>query len=137
MSILSTATKSVSALYDFNDDPSNGAIGVVKMGPIIPAKSIIWGCYIFTQIGFNSAGLATVAFGLFDMDGSNTNNATALIAANAFGVYVPGTVQMNIPLANAFHVENGVEVQMSMTIGVAAITRGRVWVTCFYNEQTV
>lgn len=112
------AVRRVKAVYDFDAD--GGAAGDITLGENIPAGSIIRAVVANEITGLTSGGSATLTL---------KAGSTALTGATAFGdVPAPGEIAL---ASSATAIAVSAESELTLTIGTAALTAGKV---AFYVE---
>ena len=113
--------KHVKFTYDFTTD--GGAVSSITLGTM-PDNSVITGGHIDVELPVESAGSATVAFGI-------TGNTDAFVAATAKGTLAPDYVAAT---SNDLPLKMDGDTDVLATIAVAALTGGKVHLFVEYYE---
>lgn len=132
MSVIYSNFQCVTGLYDFASDPSAGAVGVVNLGVHIPKFSRIYGCWVTEKTNITSGGAATLSFGWLETGASApTSGATAFMAATAIASFVLNTPLRGVDLMAA-PLQLLISTDLTMSIGTAALTAGKLQVDIWY-----
>lgn len=131
MSRLTTQLISQAGQYNFADDPNAGAIGTTLLGVVIPRNAIV--TYFAVKCITAFVGAGTLSFG----HQSNTlppSPAEFVVATPAVAFLPNVPVQGVNLLATPFFAADFLTI--TMTIGGAPITAGRIEFFTWYNELT-
>lgn len=111
-----------SALYDFSVDA--GAIGVITFGRKLPAGAIVTDILTDVVTALTSGGLATVQIAAGSVN---------LTGAIAFGSITGTQKQTLASAATAIKIPVAADLELQMTIAVAALTAGKLRILVNYS----
>ena len=136
MSKIYSKIQSLAANYEVLSDPDEGAIGTVRLGIFIPKNAAIISSQVCMKSILVSAGdLATISFGYITIDKNDSNQSDV-------NVYFPATVISTINTAGVINelpvddqqLQLPYAVEVTMSIGVEALTEGELTVAITYIE---
>lgn len=119
-------TTVVKVTYDFS--VSGGAIGTINLSALnakIPSGAILRQCGVNVLTTVTSGGSATLAFGM--------NSSTDILAASAYTSFTSTAMIATNPTgATASWIKASADRRLTLTIGTAALTAGKLDVYCDY-----
>ena len=123
MSILKVSPQVQAGLYNFDSDPTAGAIGTINLGVHIPAFAVITGFWVTELTNVTSGGAATISFGTITTNSnpvvSTVNNLMVATAIAGFTAQPLRGVDLDATPLRLL-----VPVDVTMSIAAAALTAG-------------
>lgn len=132
---IKSALQVQSAEYDFAK--LGGAIGTIPLGIYVPKKSTTFFATIDPIQVFNGVG-ATISFGWQPRGNATAPDPVGIWAAFLANVLVPGGPSFgNTALLAAPFYNSSFDYELTMSIGVAPVTTGKLVVNLFYVEKQI
>ncbi len=129
-----TSQKTQSGLWIYNDQSETAAqLGTLNMNVHLPKFAVITGFWVAALSLVTSGGSATISFGTVTTDiASPTSSTAAFMALTAYTGFTSAPLRGVDLDATPLKLYN--DVNVTMTVAIAALTGGSLYWFCTYNE---